>query len=69
MLYRYATYKGDDISQSADIGSFPDNAYVSSYAEQGMAVGCRLITGKNGNLDPQGSAVHAQTATIIYRFR
>ena len=70
MMYRYAQYKGYDVTSSADITSFPDNASVSAFALTGMkwAVGKKLITGTGGMLDPQGSAVRAQCAAIITRF-
>jgi len=70
MMYRYAQYKGYDTTLSADIAAFPDNASVSAFALTGMkwAVGTKLITGTGGMLDPQGSAVRAQSAAIITRF-
>lgn len=72
MMYRYARYKGYDISKKADFSEFADASGVSSFAEDAMqwAVGMKIITGKdNGTrLDPQGNASRAECATIIMRF-
>ncbi len=71
MMYRYAKYKGYDISKQADFSRFTDAASVSGFASDAMkwAVGNEIITGKDGTmLDPQGDAVRAECATIIMRF-
>ena len=74
ILYRYAEYKGIDISGSTDISIFPDSSKVSSWAKNALkwAVAKELVTGtvKNGVtiLDPKGVASRAQVATILYRF-
>ncbi len=71
MMYRYAKYKGYDISKQADFSRFTDAASVSGFASDAMkwAVGNEIITGKNGTmLDPQGNAIRAECATIIMRF-
>lgn len=69
MLYRYSQYKNYSV-ESGDISGYPDAAYVNDFAKEAMewAVGCNMIQGNNGNLDPQDSAVRAQCATIIDRF-
>ena len=71
ILYRYAAYKGYDMSQKAQLDQFQDQSTVSGYAEDALswanAVG--LITGvTDTTLSPKGSAVRAQTATILMRF-
>lgn len=71
MMYRYAKYKGCDISKIADIGKFADAEKVSDYAKNALkwAVGNGVVTGKNGNLiDPQGKANRAECAAILTRF-
>lgn len=73
MMYRYADYKGYDISVKTDFSKFKDAASVSTYARNAMqwAVGNGIITGKeNGTkIDPQGNASRAECATIITRFQ
>lgn len=71
ILYRYAQYKGYDLSATADLSRFADAASVSSYATGSMqwAVGQGLISGTNrGALDPAGGAMRAQAASILMRF-
>ena len=71
ILYRYAQYKGYDVSTSGSLGAYTDAAQVSGYAAAAMqwANGEGLITGVTGTtLDPQGSATRAQVATILMRF-
>ncbi|MCP1110151.1 alpha/beta fold hydrolase [Ohessyouella blattaphilus] len=70
MLYSYSKFKGYDLSQSGDLSVFPDNSNVSAYAKKSLqwAVGVGFISGTNGKLDPQGSAVRAQCAAIMMRY-
>ncbi len=72
MLYRYADYRGEDTSASADLGGFPDGGSVSDYARKAMswAAGMEIVTGneKDHTLAPQGSASRAQAAAMIRRF-
>ena len=72
ILYRYAEYKGKDVSGEADLSSFSDSSTVSSYAVKTMAwaVNAKLIQGTSATtptLDPQGNATRAQTATLMMR--
>lgn len=66
MMYRYAKYKGYDVTKTADYDTFEDASQVSRFAEDAMkwAVGNEIITGKdNGRiLDPQGDASRAECA-------
>lgn len=72
MMYRYAEYKGYDISVRADFSSYQDAANVSDFAREAMqwAVGEKIITGKYNEtrLDPQGETSRAECATIMMRF-
>ena len=73
MLYRYAVYKGYDVSvgENTNILSFADAEEISSWAKDAMqwAVGTGLLNGKDGNLlDPTGKATRAEMAAILYRF-
>ncbi len=71
ILYRYAQQKGLDVSGRADLSVYADAGQVSPYAMDAMAwaVHTQLITGVDSRtLQPGGSAVRAQVATILMRF-
>ena len=71
MLYRYAQYKGYDVSAVNDLTAFDDGVQTSDWAAEAMgwAVGSGLINGKNGvTLDPQGTATRAEVAQILMKF-
>lgn len=71
ILYRYADYKGVDISASADLTQFTDADQVSEYAvvPAQWAVAEKLIEGMDdGTFSPKGNATRAQIATIIMRY-
>ena len=74
ILYRYAAYRGDDMTTDADLAAFPDEKTVSSYACEPLAwaVDRGLINGvaQNGEswLEPRAGATRAQVATILMRF-
>ena len=76
ILYRYAQYKGYDVSVGEDtnILSFADAMTVSEYAIPAMqwACGSGLVTGivREGGtfLAPADTTVRAQTATLMMRF-
>lgn len=69
ILYRYAQYKGADVSRKNDLLLFGDRASVSAYAVDAVswAVEAGLITGIDGRLEPSGYANRAQVATILMR--
>ena len=73
-LYRFAGYMGYDTDSKADLGTFPDEGSVGSWAKDALAWANAegLITGaKSGSsviLDPQGIATREQVATILMRF-
>ena len=72
MLYRYAQYKGYDVSQGGMAArEFADYGQVADWARYAMdwAVAAGLITGTSGDtLSPQGSATRAEIAAILMRF-
>lgn len=71
ILYRYARYKGYDVSASADLSGFTDIGTLSPYAAPAMrwANANGLVTGTTPTtLEPGGSAVRAQVASILMRF-
>ncbi len=70
MLYRYAQYKGYDLTAGGDLSGFADAGAVSGWAETSLAwaVGQGLLQGSDSQVDPQGSAIRAQTAAILMRF-
>lgn len=72
MMWRFAKYKGYDVSAAAELDGFVDAGKVSGFAEVAMkwAVAEAIITGKQNGiaLEPQGKASRAECATIIMRF-
>ena len=73
ILYRYAVYKGYDVSigESTNILSYDDFADLSEYAIPAMqwACGAGVITGvTDATLVPQGEATRAQVAAMLMRF-
>ena len=71
ILYRYATFKGYDVTQKADLASYTDASQISAYAKDAMSWANKagLIGGVSATtLQPQGSATRAQVATILMRF-
>lgn len=71
ILYRYAQRRGLDVSGRANLSLYADAGQISPYAVDAMAwaVHTGLITGvDSGILQPGGSAVRAQVATILMRF-
>ncbi len=71
ILYRYAQFKGYDVSVKADLSVYTDAASVGAYATDAMAWanGAQLITGTSATtLTPAGQATRAQVATILMRF-
>ena len=71
ILYRYAQYKGYDVSAKADLNKFTDADEISNYALEALqwANAEGLINGKgDGVLDPKGQATRAEAAAILMRF-
>ena len=71
MLYRYADYKGYDVTAAGGLDAFRDAGSVASYAEDAVAwaVEKGLMSGVDSvTLEPKGSATRAQAAAILMRF-
>ena len=71
ILFRYASFKGYDVTKTANLSTYGDGTQVSEYAQSSMqwANGAGLITGTDTNLLlPTGSATRAQVASILMRF-
>ena len=71
ILYRYAQYKGYDVTASGDLSGYTDVGAIRPYAEAAMAWanGAGLITGvSDTTLQPRGNSTRAQVATILMRF-
>ena len=71
ILYRYAQYKGYDVTASNDLSSYTDAPQISEYAITAMqwANVEGLITGNtNTTINPKGNATRAEVATILMRF-
>lgn len=70
-LYRYAAYKGYDVSARALLNGFADQEQISRYAYEAMswAYAEGLISGKStSTLAPLGEATRAEVATILMRY-
>lgn len=73
MLYRYAKYRGLDVSVGEDtnILSYEDYSEISDYAVSAMqyAAGSGLMVGKTqSTLNPKDTATRAEAATVFVRF-
>ncbi len=76
MFYKYATWKGYDVSGHADISGYPDKLSVDSWAQDSVswAVSESIISGKPGAdgqgmiLDPDGEATRAECITMLKSF-
>ena len=73
ILYRFALYKGYDLSagEDFDLSAYADAGDVSEWAIPAMqwACGAGIINGDGGGaLAPQGEATRAQVAAMLMRF-
>ena len=71
MLYKYARFKGYDLTATGDLTQFPDMDAISGWAETALswANGNGLINGnEDGTLAPGGTATRAQAASILAQF-
>ena len=73
ILYRFALYKGYDVSagEDFDLSAYADAGDVSEWAIPAMqwACGAGIINGDGeGSLAPQGEATRAQVAAMLMRF-
>lgn len=71
ILYRYAAFKGLDMTKTADLSKFTDSGKISDWSKSalGWANAEGLVNGKGGGiLDPLGNATRAEVSAILYRF-
>ena len=71
ILYRFAQYKGYDVTGTSDLTAYADGSSVSGWAAEAMswAVNAGLISGVGGNqIAPTGTATRAQVAQILMNF-
>ena len=71
IFYRYAQYKGYDVTATGSLDSFTDKGSVSAWAQEAIkwAVGNGIMGGKENNLlDPKGTATRAEIAVMLHRF-
>lgn len=71
IIYRYASYRGVDVTEQANLSGFSDYLQVSKYAVEAMqwAVAVGLITGTSATtLEPHAPTTRAQCAAVIWRF-
>ena len=71
IIYRYAKFKGIDVSASADLAKFKDGKNVSTWAKEAMswAVAAGVVSGRTATaIVPLDSATRAEIATIIMRY-
>ena len=71
ICYRYAVYKGYDVSERADLSYYYDAKTISSWAKDAFAW-CGAVGLINGTgsllLEPGGRSTRAQAAAILMRF-
>lgn len=71
MLYRYAQYKGYDVSKTADLSGYADQDKLSDWAAQAVqwACGSGLMNGRSAaQLAPEGTLTRAEAATMLKAF-
>ncbi|WP_087258550.1 S8 family serine peptidase [Flavonifractor sp. An92] len=71
ILYRYAQYKGYDVTGGADLSAYVDADSISTWALSAMqwANQKSFVTGTSATtLAPQGAASRAQAASMLMRF-
>lgn len=71
LFYRYAQYKGWDVSARSDLSGYEDASEISAWAQSAMswANAESLVTGVSAEaLTPKAAATRAQVATMLLRF-
>lgn len=71
ILYRYAKYKGYDVSKTTNLNAYTDANKIADWSLKAMtwANAEGLITGNSTmTFDPSGNASRAQVATILMRY-
>ena len=72
ILYRYAQYKGIDVSARTDLAAYTDKGTIDGYAQEAFqwAVAIGLVKGTSETtLDPNGNTTRAQAAVLMIRLR
>ena len=70
ILYRYASFKGYDVTKAADLTAYTDASGLADWARSSMAWAnaAGLITGRTETaLVPGGTASRAEVATMLMR--
>ena len=68
ILYRYARFEKQDVTDRASLNGFKDAGSISAYAVESMqwVVACDIICGNpDGTLQPKANATRAQLAKIL----
>ena len=71
ILYRYAQYKGYDVTDRDDLSGYADAPAISAYAVEALswANAEGLVNGRTADtLAPAGTATRAEVAAIFHRF-
>ncbi len=71
MIYRYARYKGADVSSAETLGAYSDAADISGWAQPAVrwAVGRGVMSGMtDSTIRPGNTATRAQVAAMLMRF-
>ncbi len=70
IMFRYAKYKGYNVTGGADLSSFDDAEAISAWAKEALAWSYDkgLILGNGKKLAPDGNAERCHTAAILQRF-
>lgn len=70
ILYRYAAFRGEDVSARANLEAFEDRTLIQPYAQDAMswAVAAGLVEGvTETSLAPKGIALRCQLAALLHR--
>ena len=69
ILYRYAQYKGMDVTTKGNLTAFSDQPSAWALEAVQWGVGASIISGRSdGTLNPRGNATRAEVAVILTRF-
>lgn len=71
ILYKYAAYKGRDVSATTDLSKFTDSAQISDFAKPAMewAVATGIISGTGNNtLAPKDNVQRSQFAEVLMSY-
>lgn len=72
ILYRYARFQGQDVTDLANLSTYTDGNTTSDYAKAAMAwcVKNGILNGyTDGTIKPTGTATREEIATVLMRFR